>query len=228
MFDDVSSERIVKTGWTGAVIAPLTFGAWANPDADITTQTIISIADTAGNNDYWSIDLISTNSLMRFDVRDSVGTINSNHNTDSYAVNTWGHFAAVEENGTTRRLYADGVKVTGSTTDRTPDGADHLAIGALIRSAKQRHFSGRIFWPFVYDTNLTDAEILRLANGAPPNSIKPGNLVFWGHTIGDNFLDISPGAANVMVPENTPVMSPDIPPKVNFPGPRARSRARAR
>ncbi|MHC4316732.1 MAG: LamG domain-containing protein, partial [Planctomycetota bacterium] len=64
--------------------------------------------------------------------------------------------------------------------------------------------SGKIAHGFIYNVVLTDAEILRLANGALPTEIRPESLVAYWPLI-DNDKDIIGGYD--MTPENSPTWS---------------------
>lgn len=227
LLDDSASERFTDTAnGPGITAQPFTFGAWVKPDASVSNQVFISISDTGGTGDYWAFRLNTTNNPVQCLIVAAAGTSSAVSANSAWAVDTWVHCCFVEAAANSHTTFADGVAGTTQTTSRIPGSIDHFAIGALVHTSAITHFSGRILWPFAYSINLTAAEVLRLANGANPHSVRQDKLVEFGRDMGDVFLDDT--RRTTFAVNGTPEFSNDNPLKAQRVGPRSRGRDRGR
>ncbi len=227
LFDDGSTENLVDTSnGPGVTGFPFTFGAWVKPDASVSNQVFIAISDTAGTVNYWAFRLNTTNNPVQCLIQSAAGTASVVSANSAWAENTWVHCCFTEATATSHIVFADGVAGTTVTTDRTPAGIDHFGIAAFVRTSAASHFSGRIFWPFVYNQALTADEVTLLSTGNSPLTVRREALVYFGRDNGANYLDIAGG--NVMTVSGAATFSPDNPFQAQRVGQRGNTRSRLR
>ena len=107
---------------------------------------------------------------------------------------TWRHVAATYD-GTTKRIYLDGVEVgSGKAVGALNVGAANFRIGSTNHG---EYFNGLIDDVRVYDTALSEAEVLALANSAPAVTLS-GDTVLANDPIGTQVgtLDFAPDGPN--------------------------------
>lgn len=175
LFDDGSSQYLdVSSAVVTAV--PFTFACWATNTAG-GTFAIMSITDVTADDQYFHVYWTDTNSL-EIDARNggTIGTATAGLDKDG----VFRHVAGVFASATSRTAYGNGTAGTPDTTNVTPAGVNHTAIGGLIRASPTQYYKGNIALPAVWDVALTAAEIASLAKGADPRTIRPASLVaFW-------------------------------------------------
>lgn len=208
--------------------APWSYGCWFKVDAD-DSGTVISIANSAIDTMYAEIRVQNAagGDDLEFRIQVNGGVLFFGTSTTT-SQDTWHHALAVSAASNDHRVYLDGGGKGTSTTARAMTGVDRLGIGHLTRSSTTAFFSGRIFWPFMYNVALTDDEALLLGIGASPRSIRRNALKFFGEDIGQggNFKDVVGFAA--MTANNTPAFSTDNPFQAQRLGQRGRTRSRTR
>ncbi len=142
---------------------PFTLEAWTlRTGVDTAQHQIIS----KGTNAYdWSID----NNRNRFAKGNVAEIVQGN---TSLAANVW-HHLVITKNGSTTKLYVDGVDNTGTVTNATlSNTADALTLGKF---GSGLFFNGRLDEVAIYNTVLSGAIVLDHYNRgvAPPSTPTP-------------------------------------------------------
>ncbi len=157
---NVTGNAITLAGWYKAD----TFGPTGN-DPRIISKAI----DWQSNNTYWLLsvnDTTPTTGLLRFRLDNTTPTERS-IDQGATVTNVWTHIAGVYD-GTTMRLYKDGVEVGNTAqTGNIRTGAHAVWIGANPPNVADRPFTGFIDDVRIYDKALTAAQVLSLAKGNP-------------------------------------------------------------
>ena len=96
----------------------------------------------------------------------------------------WYHVAYVARTNTDRSTFVDGANEDGNNSDHTPANLDSISIGWEGDSSPGDAFMGDLADAAVWDTDLDDADLLELASGADPRSVRSENLVFYAPMIG--------------------------------------------
>jgi hypothetical protein len=169
--------------------------------------TLMSIADTAGANDWWRISCQGTvaGDPIQFASRAAGSPLNSSTST-SYVANQWQHACAVCAAANDRVVFLDGGgKGTGTGTN-TPTGLDTFGVGARIEVTPGDFMSGRIAWATIWNVALTDAQVLQLAQGMHPLLMRRQSIVgCWPLGMGSPDVDVSGGVHNLTL-VNTPTI----------------------
>lgn len=159
--------------------APLTIAAWFYATA-MGNQDVASIGDTAGDGNYFRLNLRSVGGIEAW--ANSAKAITSSN----WAQNVWSHACGVFTTSTSRAAFLNGASKGTDTTSATPAGLDSTSIGRLVRLNPTVFFSGRIAEVGVWNAALSDDEVASLAKGYSPALIRPMSLVaYWpliGHT----------------------------------------------
>jgi hypothetical protein len=187
LYDDASSEYSHAGSWTAVTSAPVTIAAWFKTDTVAISQWIGGLSDTANNNDFMLIGLVSANLTV---IAGDAGGNNSSTKSGATA-NTWMHAAGVFASTTSRTAYLDGVAGTAETTLRTPASIDTFAIAAHKDNIPDTFFSGLIAEVGVWNAALDAAEINALAKGFSPKLIRPSALVaYYPHMNNASYVDM--------------------------------------
>ncbi len=163
---------------------PFTIAAWFRP-VDITTEfTIFSIGDTATTDNWWSMVAAGHDGdVLRFHLNDS-GSFGAADSDTTYAADVWSHGCVVSTTATNRVAYLNANPGLTNTSDRTPDGADTIAIGIRVASSLSKPFGGRIAHVGLWNKALDQLEIDALAAGVPVHRVRPadnvGDWPLWG------------------------------------------------
>jgi hypothetical protein len=173
VFDDGSSQYLQNAN---ALITdePFTFAIWFNTDDDTNNQVLLSVTDQNGNH---RIQLQAAGSAAGDPVRAYMeGTsVQAGFNaTSGYSTNTWHHAAMRSASGTDHAVYIDGGSKGTDSSDRGAySGLDVTSIGVSeYTGGLDGLMSGKLAHGAIWNVALTDAEILRLANGALPTEIR--------------------------------------------------------
>ena len=95
----------------------------------------------------------------------------------------WYHAVGVWASTASRQVYVDGAAGTVETTSRATSAPDSATIGS--RADATSYFNGHLFWPAIWACALTHTEILALAQGADPRTIRPHSLWFFAELSDD-------------------------------------------
>jgi hypothetical protein len=179
LFDDALSQCLLNSS-TPIIQAPFTVACFYNSNDLTNTQYLMSICDSAGDQNYWRLQLTSAGSGNK------IAMFAKNNGTESYAmtttgstVNTWHHACGVEAASNDRRAYIDGGSKDTDNGNVTPAGIDRIGIGVLARYGLIGFMSGMIAEAAIWNVALNDYEVQLLANGECPLRIRPNNLVAY-------------------------------------------------
>ena len=173
LYDDASSQYAFRGSWTSVVAAPLTMAAWFKTDTVAINQFICGLSDTANNNDFFLLGLVSAqlNALMGDGAGNNAATVSA------ASANVWQHAAGVFASTTSRTAYLNGTAGAAETTARTPASIDTFAIGCHKDNVPDTFFSGLVANVAVWNVALTAPDIAALAAGVSPRSVRPDALV---------------------------------------------------
>ena len=108
LFDDASSQYLA-VGSTPVTAAPFSMAAWFNSDSDALQQAIISVGDTAGATNYFTLQARGNTGGDPVQVHVREGATSAVASTSSgYSANTWHHAAAVFASSSSHAVYLDG------------------------------------------------------------------------------------------------------------------------
>jgi len=189
-FNGTSSDTIkgAAAQWPQSA---MTLCAHINPTTVSVNQLFASMYEEPGvNQSYCQFGLLNPGQLFcRIQqVRDST-YIGRDSNTSVLTAGSWQHVAMTWDGGTTNAAikdYLNGVQVDttndGSGTFTGPYSGSDLKfnIGLQINGgAPTAVFNGSIAEVVLYNVALTPTEIIALASGARPSSIRPQSIFRW-------------------------------------------------
>lgn len=180
LFDDASNE--FGTSGNAVVSAyPCSFAAWYNTNSTTVNQSLLSVGDTAGDNDYVELFLRKAGVRALRLIVVTGGTNSTATASTQFSANTWEHAGAVLSSSTSRTVYHNG---GGAVTDTTSlgfsGGVDTTSVGRTAQATPTDYMSGDIAEVGVWDAALTAGEIAALAAGACPLNVRPQSLVaYW-------------------------------------------------
>ena len=208
---------MARTGWSATnflrhgvglvTAAPLTMAAWCWTTSTTEQQTILWVGEAAEANtprDQFRLGLDAA-AHVQANTGNSAGSTAALSST-TYSASTWFHAAGVFDitTATDRAAFLNGGGKGTNTTNRVPAGIDRTSIGFNDNAAPANPFGGTgtgyIAEVGLWNTNLTDSEILVLARGASPLLVRPGNLVAYWPLLGRHSPEIDlVGGANMAI-----------------------------
>jgi hypothetical protein len=165
-----------------------TISAWVNRNS--TNKTILSKRNSSFSEGY---DL-SINSSGKAEMSWMLGS--TKHTITSNAVipaNIWHHIAIIF-NGTTAKIYVDGVTVVSKTMPTVPTNTQSFIIAAADGSATTSFFTGSIDEVRVWSVALTDAQLRYVMNQEIQSNGNLTNGVIIPNTITKNDIKTIPWA----------------------------------
>lgn len=138
--------------------------------------------------------------------------------TAAVSTGVWSHAAAVLAASNDQRAYLDGANKGTNASGSGNPGCDIVTVGCRKTNTTYNFQDGTILWPAIWNVALTDDEIVSLAAGAYPASIRPESLVFFtplGGFDGDNDVDVISGST--LTAYNSPTWSDDGPGELSYP-----------
>lgn len=173
------TSQFYHTATSPVTAVPFTLALWFNLGVD-GSFTMMGLGGTADDANDWRLSTVVTSLVLRVAWQDSVGS-SVVSSTATCAVGTWSHAAMTMISTQLGNVYVDGVELVGaSQTARTPASVDRIGVGCRpLLTPSTIEWNGDIFWPAVWDVQLTAAEVGHLANGANPRTIRRKNLVFF-------------------------------------------------
>jgi hypothetical protein len=200
--------------------APVTMACWYRPATLGSTGVIMQLGDhTAATVDQkWRMVRSSGNQLQFIAATTSATTLTNTGVTMEAGV--WYH-CLISANATfsPNRAVINASVATSTAANRVPVGVNSLVVGAQLASTStfSSTASGDIFWPVVWNAQLTADEEALLANGLSPLQIRPQNLVFFNYADDQRRLLLD-AMRNYHLELPTTAASaqyiPDIPPQV--------------
>jgi hypothetical protein len=104
--------------------------------------------------------------------------------TSDMTAGTWIHIGAVYASTTSRKIYINGTLEATSTTSAGVDGgANRIVLGAFVGGGGP--LSGRIAQVGMWNSALSDANMVSLAGGALPSAIAAANLQNYYKLVSD-------------------------------------------
>jgi hypothetical protein len=166
---------------------------WINFAGDSSTRYAFSVSDTNADT-FLTIGIDSSENLdiiLRETTTPNLWRLQTTGNP--IVLNTWQH-VCLTQNGTACEVYVDGAKPTqsGAGTEWLNDlsGLDLLTIGALYKnSALVNPIEGKISNVSVFNTALSEDQIITIYNGGVPNSISSLSPINWWSLAGDSYYD---------------------------------------
>lgn len=158
---------ILSTTYTQTIPNSFTVESWVNiteHSGDTNIGKIISMCYSNYNG--WIFSLVGPSSALQLrhhNVSNSSTSYNIAH-TSGISLNTWYHLAATDD-GSTVRLYINGVQVTsGSSAVSTTNGTMNLFVGGWQGAGTAVFLKGNQPSAKIYSRALTPAEILQNFN----------------------------------------------------------------
>ncbi len=151
---------------------PLTLAVWFRQTTQVSARLLeISNGTTALGV---AINTTGTGSVSARSVASSV----ANQSTSSTLVTNraWTHVAGVFTSSS-RTVYQNGIAGTANNSSSNPSLMTNVTLGARYDGALPTN--GQIAYPAVWNVALTAAELLQLASGASPLTVRPQNLVLF-------------------------------------------------
>ena len=188
--------------------APITMAAWLNIQAfaDPSNNTVVGLnggtlsaayifARRSGSN-YTASAYVQTDS---FTAASAAGTV-------AISLNTWTHVCATFVSNTERNIFVGGTLDATNTTNRNPADFDKQAIGTANPSSDYQ-IADAAMW----NAELSDEEIARLALGFSARFVRPDSLVSYAPLVnGAVFID--PFGYTNLPAVNTPAAGASHPP----------------
>lgn len=168
-----------KLNYAGAIVSvpAFTMSCWFNPRNVTADHWLMTICTDASGNQYHA--LVANGALAGDELNAwtrTTSSVNAGSGT-AFVADKWQHGCGVWAAGNSRAVFLDGTKGT-DTGSRNPTGMDTTRVGADSSSANV--LNGLIAEPCIWDVALTDAEVLMLASGAHPWTIRPNHIVaYW-------------------------------------------------
>jgi hypothetical protein len=220
LFDDASSEYL-EVSAAPSFTDQLFFDAWIYPDAFPADHTVVSIGRGDLSDRYVQL-IVRSNGAIRFRIRSAL-EVQAGTSSTTLTVNTWNHAAgyALWSGGTNdagpRHAWLNGGGKGTSTAlmNSTGFGPDTTTIGATLRSSRTEYFSGRIANVTIRNGLPSDVDVLSLAAGAHPFTVRPDLIVGYWPVWGRNSPELDLRASNNMTVNGTVVA--EHPPKVYGP-----------
>ncbi len=171
-----SSSQYLERSAAVATAAPLTMACWLSRTSGV-DMALMALNRNSGTIQEFSLLAFSTGELAAQTVNSTVAQAAT---ASQMTIGNWHHCTAVFASATSRSVFINGSSKVTNTTSKTPTGINTTAIGRVSRATPAFYNDGQIHWPAIWSVALTDAEVLRLAQGVDPRMIRPQNLVaFW-------------------------------------------------
>lgn len=154
---------------------PFTFSAWFKNEGSFSAfPFLVTICDaTAGGDHRASLYIDSTGAVGAAD-RGTAGA--SALSSAVISDGNWHHCCAVFTSASSRAAFLDGANKGTNATAVTRSAANETSIGAW-RTNQNEGPTGLICAVSMFNTDLSDAQVLQLAQGRSPLVVAPANLV---------------------------------------------------
>ena len=171
-----ASEMYLKANTINVSTKPITIAGWVKSDTLTPYQGIISLTDDSSE---WLLIWLRGTAGDNYPAALEYATAWKRAIASAvYTVDTWHHICGVFKNSTSRTIYLDG----GSSSENTDsqnvnfDLFDQILIGTY-KTVTTAFFSGKLACCSIWNTDLSEAQIISLAAGASPVDIAFDNLV---------------------------------------------------
>jgi len=211
---DNASNQYLKTSTVPVTSKPVTMTGWYKTTSDALMQTVVCISNT-GNDELILAQLRGAVAGNYVAVQE-YATAWKWSPTIGYTTDVWQHVAVIFYSATDRRVFLNGAnKVVNTETQDVNFSLFNQVLIGTHRTIGGTPLAGKLAEIAIWSTDLTDAEILSLANGELADNIQTDSLeVYW--KLKSNAKD-SVGS-NDLTLYNTPTWdSTDNPPMFNYP-----------
>ena len=192
---------------------PFSVAGWARADALSPAPWLIFIGSNLATNINWGIFINSGPTCLTLRARNT--TIQGISTGGLLVTNRWFHFAGVWASDTERYVWLDGGWRGGSTglTSVLYNSVTSVSLGYGRTSAPSAYFPGSLSDVAVWKVALRDEEVLRLARGASPLSIRQYNIVdYWPlQGLWSPEITMCPGGGHPLTLLNAPTYDADRP-----------------
>ena len=208
------SNQYLRTMTIPVTAKPVTLAGWYKTTSDALMQTPICISNAA-NNEFILAMLRGAEAGDPAAVMEYAAAWKWSP-TIGYTVDVWQHIAVTFVSATERSVFLNGANKVTNTDAQDVNFAlfDQILIGTH-KTVGGTPFAGRLAHVAIWSTELTDAEILSLANGALPSSIQAASCEAYWPLKSDVRDRIG---SNDLTPVNAPTWATaDNPPVFNYP-----------
>lgn len=139
----------------------LTICAWIRPESSVSDRYILSKYQASGDLRCYNLFLDSGNEIY-FRISNNGTTLTTENSSGTVSDGAWSHIAAVY-NGTKMQTFIAGV-ASGAGTAYSSGIADKASPFTIGRIPSGGYFDGRIDEVIIWNTALTDAEVLAVKN----------------------------------------------------------------
>jgi hypothetical protein len=171
------SNQYLGNGTAIVSAAPLTLACWFNVVNITANHTLVSIGDTAGDDNYFRIYAAGADAgdFVKFDARNT--TLRTAVTSAAYSANTWQHACGVAVSTGDRTIYLNAANAGTNLLSITPAGLDVSDIGRLGRATPTQFCNGSIAMVGIWNVALSQAEVAQLAAGFSPSRVRPQSLI---------------------------------------------------
>lgn len=188
--------------------APLTIAAWCLCDNG-DSGSVVALTDGTLNNEFY-VDVFGGDLYV---AAKQAGLKNEAAGPSSFSALAWRHFAGVFASTSSVYAFINGVKGTQATTARTPASLSEVTVGTAAAGGNNLSSGTAAAEVGIWNVALSDAEIMALAKGARPSTIRPESLVFYAPIMGDSpEPDLTIGGRDLTVTGTTVVAHPPVSP----------------
>jgi hypothetical protein len=201
---DNASTRYLTMATAVATALRLSVSCWVNTSTT-SNREIFSITQAGTNNEAFRLNVQS----QKVAAATRTGGLEQKAlSASTYSTTDDFHVGATWVATNDRNVFLDGTKSQNTNTRATPTGLDTTTIGAFNGSSIVNPFDGNIWDVAVWDTDLTDAEMVMLAAGESPLRVRPASLVAYWPLIGKHSPEIDIIGGVDMTLTNAPTTQP--------------------
>lgn len=186
--EDVHTSAVAPGGITAP---PFTASVWVKfQDANHTiSQTVWSLAKATNNGDQYQMFVVLNTVDARFSaVLSGSGSASS---TTDIVNDVWNHFLWTEvSGGIDREIFQNGVSEGTNSTDKVISSLDRLSYGARRDTGVDLFAGCHLFWGPMWNVVLSANDVLMLAKGADPRTIRRDALKWFPRFVFDEDRDI--------------------------------------
>lgn len=157
------------------LVYPFTVAGFFKSDIGTGGKTLWSAADLATDNIHWRIEYDELAGNLAVESR--TGGVTDQAVVAGVTEDVWNHAGGVYTSSTNRLAYLNGVAGTVNTNASAPAGIDVMSFGGLVRLTTTAFHSGALSTWGIWSVALTASELLLLARGAHPTTIRANALL---------------------------------------------------